>query len=161
MSSEDALGGYEPRKYNIPSLKDAFLKCYITDPNKYFSKEAMDLLNRRAYRWIINAALYAYATMNAVIAFYPDRDRKYVEPILEELSKIVNEDIYLHLGPEDNWFALDSRTDKAADAVGHAGNIFNNTALLLPVSVRKAVLEARDLCDEAVRQPRLISHTPT
>ena len=25
MSSEDALGGYEPRKYRIPSLKEVFL----------------------------------------------------------------------------------------------------------------------------------------
>lgn len=151
----DNFGGYVPREYRKPTAKEAFLQCGITDKEEQSSREGISLLNRRALKWLNNAASYAYATLNAILNFYLEEERKQIESILKELSLVLDN---LLDGPEtgqDEEEVLHQRIEAVLDAVGHAGNIFNNTVLHLPESMRKAVLEARDICDEAVKQPRI------
>lgn len=158
---KDSLDGYESRQYRVPSMNEAFLQLGISEKDKQYSKDGMASLNQRAYRWISAAAQQAYATLKVVINFYPPKDRKYITPILEKLRVVVEEDIYLYsINKQDIWFALDQRIDAVFTAVSQAGNIFNNSIHLLPKETHKAVLEARDLCDEAIRQPMLVTYKP-
>jgi SOS response regulatory protein OraA/RecX len=133
---------YIPREYQIPTMQEVFLKLKV----KEYSKEGIEAVNKRAYGWLNNAVYYAYTTLNAVINFYPKKDKKYIRPVLQELSLILNE---IHGGniSEENIGAV-------VKALSHAANIFNNTTPSLPRKTLKAVLEARDMCDEAIRQPR-------
>lgn len=155
------LDEYVPRKLYAPTMAEVLSKRGIIEEEKQFSREGFAVLNGRALRWLNNAASYAYATLNVIIDLYPENDgreyRKYFNPILKELSAVVNaarEDELKESEPSKE--TLDRRIKNAMEAVVHANNIFNNTCLLLPDKFLKAVLEARDVCDEALGQPRML-----
>ncbi len=135
---------YVPRKSYQPSLEEACLEIGITHDD-LAHRENRTLVKKRALKWLYRAAFHAYGTLNAFIEFYPWKDRKYFRPTLKDLALIFENDL--------NKQGNEEKLEAVLTAVAHAGNIFNNTTHLLPPKAMKAVLEARDICDEAVKQP--------
>jgi hypothetical protein len=147
----DESRGYIPREYKVPTMGEALLELGIPAKEKRFSGKSIRLINRRAFLWLNRATAYAYATLNAAINFYSKEDRGYVEPVLQELSEALNDIV-----DKETKKSNQEKFETAANAVAHAGNWFNNTSDLLPAEMRKAALEARDICDEAVKQPNFM-----
>lgn len=159
------LGKYIPRKFYTPTMAEVLSKRGITEKERQFSREGLAVLNRRALRWLNNAASYAYATLSVTIELYPEDDgrggyKKHFSSVLEELSAVVNaaREDELRENELDKEAPDHQRIKNAVEVVAHAGNIFNNTCICLPDKFLKAVLEARDACEEALRQPRMTIH---
>ena len=159
-----SIDEYVPRGYYMPTTVEVLSKRGICS-ERLFRNEVVVILNVRALRWLNNAASYAYATLNAVIDLFPEDTpgreyRKYFKPILEELV-VVNKKAREDELNESDESKLDSRTldqriKNLVKVVAQADNVFNNSVHYLPNEVQKAVLEARDVCEEALRQPRLL-----
>lgn len=150
----DGLEKYVPRKYKIPTFEEVLTELGIADEDKYlFTEKVVTLIRKRTLLWLNRAASYAYATLNMASNAYPGNNEQ-VERILKELSEVFEnmadvKDITTTVIPQP--FGV--KIEIALAAVSHAGNWFNNTAMVLPKEYRKAVLDARDICDEAIRQP--------
>ncbi|MDP3963347.1 MAG: hypothetical protein Q8Q39_02515 [bacterium] len=153
----DGIDGYVPREYAIPSFEEVFATFGLSEKEQWYSREGIDRLNRRKLRWLYQAALCAHATLNVVIAFYPQKDRWHLEPILNDLISPLEVMRKHFLDDARAGVDMDALIRDAEAAVAHAGNVFNNTCHILPENVIRAILEARDVCDEAVRQPKLIA----
>lgn len=145
----EGLENYVPRKSCHPSLQEVCSELGIKFEELSYKKNSI-LVNKRILKWLNRAALQAYGTLNAIIHLYPKKHRKWYEPTLKELALIFENNLD---NPENNK-DVEKRVETIIETVAHAGNIFNNTAIVLPKEVRKAVLESRDICDEAVRQPK-------
>lgn len=156
----EVLDRYVPREFKIPTAEEVLLRRKGPKMGM-FSRGGLIVLDRRALRWLRNAAFYANATLNVVINLYPEDEsrREYFEPILEELAAVIKnaQEDGLEEG-ELEGEALIYLIRNAQQAVAHAGNVFNNTCTYLPKEVLRAVLEARDICDEAVRQPNFVAY---
>jgi hypothetical protein len=163
MISND-FDGYVPRKYQVPTMEDVLSKYRVGE-----TAEGRNLVNKRALKWLYGAAFYAVATLNIMIEFplcstdewSPEEERKIIESLLKDLSAVIEDsssDDYEIGENEDRLLngILSEKVSVASDAVAHAGNYFNNRAAFFPEKrMKKAILEARDICDEAVKQPHI------
>ena len=153
---DSSLNKYIPRACYTPSFEEVFTQLDLEQG--VFSKKAINLINKRALVWLYNAATYAYATLNLIINLYSqEKHRKDLQLYLDELS-FVQQDIRDYLLKRPNFEEdIGSKVKKTSEALSHASNVFNNTFMLLPESLglTKAVLEARDICHEAIQQPKL------
>lgn len=158
------MDGYVPRKYHVPTIKDVLSKCGIDR-----TAEGMNLVNMRALKWLYGAAFYAAATLNMMVGFplcsnkewSPENERKMLESLLKDLLTVIEDSKVNDFGMSKNEGklldgTLSEKISVASDAVAHAGNYFNNRAAFFPERImEKAILEARDICDEAVKQPHI------
>ncbi len=145
-------GGYVSREYDSPTIEEVFSKLGLTKKNS-FSREGILLFHGRTLRLLYNATLYAYATLNLVMDYFPKEDSQHFQPVLEGLSSVLKdsyENIIYGLGDAQE---LGVKISKATAFVSRAGNIFNNCFCRLPEKMQNAVLGARNMCDEAIRQP--------
>lgn len=154
--------GYIPKPPYAPTM-ESILRQYGIYKKSLFSKNEIMVLNRRALVWLENAATHAYATLNTAIHFYPKEHKPYITQVLDALSLILN-DARKNLieNPQEKPLAYEALNKKLLDArevIARANTTLNNSVLLLPMEIQKAILEARDVCYEAILQPCLF-HLP-
>ncbi len=156
MKKSDPFWGYTPQLNQIiPSCEELFEKYQIFDKKRRpINYKNLILINKRALLWLQHAATYAHAIFTAILYFTSEEDRLYYQKTLDELSGVIKDirENNLELKKEGG-LNLTQKIQTAANAVAHAGNMLNNCVLRFPENLRRAILETRDLCDEAIRQP--------
>ncbi|TSC82533.1 MAG: hypothetical protein G01um101419_539 [Parcubacteria group bacterium Gr01-1014_19] len=152
------LSDYVHKERKAPSFEELCKNLGI-DRDAWGKQKNVVLIKARTLALTEAAALYAYATLNVIVKFFKEKNLEVVKGVLSELEPTVNNTIdktwnnpsNSHLSENE----LDERIKAGREAVAHAANIFNNTPHLVPPQALKATLEARDLCDHALRQPRV------
>ena len=162
MNIYDGLENYVHKPYKAPEFRELCKKLGI-DINEWSKEKNIKLIKARTLAVLEQAAMYAFATLNVILDLYQKNylkeSRKAFGGCLNELRAVVNSaKVSTWNNPHNEILekaTLDSRIENASTAVVHAGNIFNNSFFALPKEVKKAVLEARDFCNDAVAQPHV------
>lgn len=154
---------YKPRTWHMPTNEEVFIGWGIPDQKDHNNRKSFFLLNYRFLLWLQTAAVNAQATLAMALPFYPSRDALFIEPVVKELRMILGDIRETTLSfsreqviPED---VFNRSLALALFGVGIAGNTLNNTCTNLPEKLIKPVLESRDMCAEAIRQPRMTPFT--
>ncbi len=151
---DDPLFGYKHREPHIPTTVKLLEQFGGFDKKRRpLNLKNIALIDKRALAWLRYAGTYAHAIFTAIIYFCPDKDRPIYQKTLYELSEVLMDIRKNNLELKADEENLNQSILAAATAVAHAGNLLNNCVMRFPKKLRRAILEARDLCDEAIRQP--------
>ncbi len=155
MSQRNHIDGYVSLEQRIPTANEVLAKIC----GNRVGHTTIDILelNQRTCIWLERAAYAAWATLNLLYEYCPERNRTLLAETADELHAVIRggrENYPRLVGPEANLAELKSHIENLQQAVAHGGNILNNSVpLWLPEEMLKPALDVRDLCDEAIRQP--------
>ena len=155
MSQRNHIDGYVPLERRVPTVNEVLVEvngiqgtCTLIDIREF---------NQRTCIWLERAAYAAWAILNLLYEYCPERYRALLAEIADELYAAIKTGRENHprlVGSGANMTELKIHIGNLQQAVAHGGNFLNNSVpCWLPEEMLKPALDVRDLCDEAIRQP--------
>lgn len=121
---------------------------------RYIDECRIQALQERRIAASFAVAILSVAVETAEISGQDDL-KKVIERVIAECQMVLEDNsIYIQDNSEnpENSRLLEDASEKALEAVSHAGNLCNNLLLLFSGNMQKIILQARDRCDFTTRR---------